>query len=129
MQLFNLNHKIRGVVPHYYRKQGIFTQTNLSTPHSSSHYTNDKSSSCVQNTKSAKHFSYERYIHKIKNNNELFNDYYPILLLGCKKDLTENRKVTFEEAKKFAIFNKLLYAEISIDDDTNRIKPYCQFLH
>jgi Ras-related protein Rab-18 len=66
-------------------------------------------------------YNINNWLHKIKNNNELFNDYYPILLLGCKKDLTENRKVTFDEAKKFAIFNKLLYAEVSIDEDINRI--------
>lgn len=67
-------------------------------------------------------YNINNWLHKIKNNNDLFRDYYPILLLGCKKDLTENRKVTYEEAKKFAVFNKLLYAEISIDDDTDRIK-------
>ena len=67
-------------------------------------------------------YNINNWLHKIKNNNDLFSDYYPILLLGCKKDLTENRKVTYEEAKKFAVFNKLLYAEISIDDDTDRIK-------
>jgi small GTP-binding protein len=58
---------------------------------------------------------------KIKTNNNLFNDYYPILLLGCKKDLVSKRKVTYDEAKKFAVFNKLLYAEISIDDDIDRL--------
>jgi small GTP-binding protein len=67
-------------------------------------------------------YNINNWLHKIKNNNDLFRDYYPILLLGCKKDLTENRKVTYEEAKKFAVFNKLLYAEISIDDDVDRIK-------
>lgn len=67
-------------------------------------------------------YNINNWLHKIKNNNNLFNDYYPILLLGCKKDLTENRKVTYDEAKKFAVFNKLLYAEISIDDDIDRIK-------
>ena len=66
-------------------------------------------------------YNLNNWLYKIKNNNELFNDYYPILLLGCKKDLVSQRKVTFDEAKKFAIFNKLLYAEVSIDEDTNRI--------
>ncbi len=66
-------------------------------------------------------YNLNNWIDKIKNNNDLFNDYYPILLLGCKKDLVSRRKVTYEEAKKFAIFNKLLYAEISIDEDIDRI--------
>jgi hypothetical protein len=63
---FNLNHKIRGVVPFYYRKQGIFTQNNPSTVTHSSHYINDKSSSCNQTNKSAKHFSYQRYLNNLK---------------------------------------------------------------
>jgi small GTP-binding protein len=67
-------------------------------------------------------YNISNWLNKIKNNNNLFNDYYPVLLLGCKKDLVSRRKVTYEEAKKFAVFNKLLYAEISIDDDINRIK-------
>lgn len=67
-------------------------------------------------------YNISNWLNKIKNNNNLFNDYYPILLLGCKKDLVSRRKVTYEEAKKFAVFNKLLYAEISIDDDADRIK-------
>ena len=66
-------------------------------------------------------YNINNWLHKIKNNNDLFKDYYPILLLGCKKDLESQRKVTFDEAKKFAIFNKLLYAEVSIDEDINRI--------
>ena len=70
-------------------------------------------------------YNINNWLHKIKNNNDLFRDYYPILLLGCKKDLTENRKVTYEEAKKFAVFNKLLYAEISIDDDIDSTKFEC----
>jgi len=67
-------------------------------------------------------YNISNWLNKIKNNNNLFNNYYPILLLGCKKDIISRRKVTYEEAKKFAVFNKLLYAEISIDDDTDRIK-------
>ena len=67
-------------------------------------------------------YNISNWLNKIKNNNNLFNNYYPVLLLGCKKDLVSRRKVTYEEAKKFAVFNKLLYAEISIDDDIDRIK-------
>lgn len=66
-------------------------------------------------------YNISNWLHKIKNNNDLFRDYYPILLLGCKKDLVSKRKVTYDEAKKFAVFNKLLYAEISIDDDIDRL--------
>ena len=66
-------------------------------------------------------YNINNWLKKIKNNNDLFNNYYPILLLGCKKDLVSKRKVTYDEAKKFAVFNKLLYAEISIDDDIDRI--------
>jgi small GTP-binding protein len=49
---------------------------------------------------------------KIRNNN-----YYPILLLGNKSDLSTERRVLFSEAKKFAKDNKLLYLEISIYDE------------
>lgn len=66
-------------------------------------------------------YNISNWLHKIKNNNDLFRDYYPILLLGCKRDLVSKRKVTYDEAKKFAVFNKLLYAEISIDDDIDRL--------
>ena len=66
-------------------------------------------------------YNINEWIKKIKTNNILFNDYYPILLLGNKKDLVSKRKVSYEEVKKFAIFNKLLYAEISVDDDINTL--------
>jgi len=66
-------------------------------------------------------YNLNNWLLKIKTNNNLFNDYYPILLLGCKKDLVSKRKVTYDEAKKFAIFNKLLYGEISKYDDNNQI--------
>jgi len=66
-------------------------------------------------------YNISNWLQKIKNNNILFNDYYPVLLLGCKKDLESKRKVTYDEAKKFAIFNRLLYAEISIEDDIEKI--------
>lgn len=66
-------------------------------------------------------YNISNWLQKIKNNNILFNDYYPVLLLGCKRDLVYKRKITYDEAKKFAVFNKLLYTEISIDDDIDRI--------
>lgn len=66
-------------------------------------------------------YNINNWLQKIKNNNIIFNNYYPILLLGCKKDLVSKRKVTYDEAKKFAIFNKLLYGEISMEDDIDKI--------
>ena len=62
------------------------------------------------------------WIDRIKNNMKICNNnYYPILLLGNKSDLSSERRVLFSEAKNFAKDNKLLYLEISIYDE-NRIR-------
>ena len=57
------------------------------------------------------------WINKIKENNQhvFNNNYYPILLIGNKYD-NENRKIYYEEAKKFALYNELLYCELSKDN-------------
>jgi small GTP-binding protein len=61
------------------------------------------------------------WIDRIKNNMKISNNnYYPILLLGNKSDLSTERRVLFSEAKKFAKDNELLYLEVSIYDE-NRI--------
>jgi small GTP-binding protein len=54
------------------------------------------------------------WIERIRANTNIYNNnYYPILLLGTKSDLTTDRKVLFSEANKFAKNNKLLYLEVS----------------
>ena len=61
------------------------------------------------------------WIERINNNMKIHNNnYYPILLLGNKSDLSTERQVLYSEAKKFAKDNKLLYLETSIYDE-NRI--------
>jgi len=59
------------------------------------------------------------WLNKIKkyNNNITTNEYYPILLIGNKKDLDKERIIKYEEAEKYAIYNKLLYIELSKDDN------------
>ncbi len=71
-------------------------------------------------------YNLNNWLSRIKTNNILFNEYYPILLLGCKKDLVSKRQVTYDEAKKFAVFNKLLYGEISKNDDINQINLFLE---
>ena len=63
------------------------------------------------------------WLNKIKkyNNNITTNEYYPILLIGNKKDLDKERIIKYEEAEKYAIYNKLLYIELSKDDNINRL--------
>ena len=43
----------------------------------------------------------------------------PIVLFGNKCDLTNERKVTYEEAEKFANNNKMVYFETSAKDNIN----------
>jgi small GTP-binding protein len=59
------------------------------------------------------------WINKIKENNKYILDhkYYPILLIGNKCDL--DRKINYEEASKFAIYNELLYCDLSNNLDNN----------
>jgi len=62
------------------------------------------------------------WIYKIKKyNNIISNEYYPILLIGNKKDLEKERLVKYDEAEKYAIHNKLLYIEFSKDDSDIRL--------
>jgi len=63
------------------------------------------------------------WINKIKkyNNNIIPNEYYPILLIGNKRDLEKERIIKYEEAERYAIYNKLLYIEISKDDNLIRL--------
>jgi len=62
------------------------------------------------------------WINKIKKyNNIVLNEYYPILLIGNKRDLVKERVIKYEEAEKYAIYNKLLYIEMSKDDDIIRL--------
>lgn len=62
------------------------------------------------------------WINKIKKyNNIISNEYYPILLIGNKRDLERGRVIKYEEAEKYAIYNKLLYIEMSKDDDIVRL--------
>jgi small GTP-binding protein len=62
------------------------------------------------------------WINKIKKyNNIISNEYYPILLIGNKRDLVKERVIKYEEAEKYAIYNKLLYIEMSKDDDIIRL--------
>jgi len=62
------------------------------------------------------------WINKIKKyNNIISNEYYPILLIGNKRDLERKRVIKYEEAEKYAIYNKLLYVEMSKDDDIVRL--------
>jgi Ras-related protein Rab-6A len=58
------------------------------------------------------------WINKIKKYNKIIsNEYYPILLIGNKRDLEKERIIKYEEAEKYAIYNKLLYIEMSKNDD------------
>jgi small GTP-binding protein len=67
-------------------------------------------------------YNISEWINKIKKyNNIVFNEYYPILLIGNKRDLEKERIIKYEEAEKYAIYNKLLYIEISKYDDINRL--------
>ena len=68
------------------------------------------------------------FIKRIKEyNNKLpMYEYYPILLIGNKRDLISDRKVTYEEAEKYAIFHKLLYIELSIYDNIDRLNTSLQ---
>ena len=62
------------------------------------------------------------WINKIKKyNNIVSNEYYPILLIGNKRDLEKERIIKYEEAEKYAIHNKLLYIEMSKNDDIIRL--------
>ena len=62
------------------------------------------------------------WINKIKKYNKIIsNEYYPILLIGNKRDLEKERVIKYEEAEKFAIYNKLLYIEMSKNDDIIRL--------
>jgi len=67
-------------------------------------------------------YNVSEWINKIKKyNNIVSNDYYPILLIGNKRDLEKERIIKYEEAEKYAIYNKLLYVEISKNDDIVRL--------
>ena len=58
------------------------------------------------------------WLERIRDNSNINNhNYYPILLLGNKSDLTTERRVLFSEANKFAKDNKLLYLEVSKYDE------------
>jgi len=58
------------------------------------------------------------WLERIRANTNINNyNYYPILLLGNKSDLTSERRVLFSEANKFAKDNKLLYLEVSKHDE------------
>jgi small GTP-binding protein len=68
-------------------------------------------------------YNISEWLNKIKkyNNNITTNEYYPILLIGNKKDLEKERIIKYEEAEKYAIYNKLLYIELSKDDNLIRL--------
>lgn len=68
-------------------------------------------------------YNVSEWINKIKkyNINIASNKYYPILLIGNKRDLESNRIIKYEEAERFAIYNKLLYIEMSKNDDIIRL--------
>jgi Ras-related protein Rab-13 len=55
------------------------------------------------------------WLERIYKYNKIINNYnyYPILLLGNKCDLELKRKISYNEAQKFALKNKLLYLEVS----------------
>ncbi len=54
---------------------------------------------------------------KFYNYNLKNYDYYPILLVGNKRDLETDRKISFNEADTFAKDNRLLYIELSMHDE------------
>ncbi len=67
-------------------------------------------------------YNVSEWINKIKKyNNIISNQYYPILLIGNKRDLERERVIKYDEAEKYAIHNKLLYIEMSINDDLIRL--------
>jgi small GTP-binding protein len=63
-------------------------------------------------------FNLSNWLERIYKYNKIINNYkyYPILLLGNKCDLELKRKISYDEAQKFALKNKLLYLEISINN-------------
>jgi len=68
-------------------------------------------------------YNVSEWINKIKKYNNIINttEYYPILLIGNKRDLEKERIIKYEEAEKYAIFNKLLYIENSKNDNNIRL--------
>ena len=67
-------------------------------------------------------YNVSEWINKIKKyNNIISNKYYPILLIGNKRDLEKERIIKYEEAEKYATHNKLLYIEMSKNDDSIRL--------
>jgi len=48
-------------------------------------------------------------------------DYYPILLVGNKRDLETDRKISYIEADTYAKDNRLLYIELSMYDEVRII--------
>ena len=64
-------------------------------------------------------YNIERWLERIKiNNTHIKNyDYYPILLVGNKRDLHKERQITFYEADTYAKNNRLLYVELSMHDE------------
>ena len=64
-------------------------------------------------------YNIECWLDRIKiNNTHIKNyDYYPILLIGNKRDLHKERQITFYEADTYAKNNRLLYVELSMYDE------------
>ena len=55
-------------------------------------------------------------------------DYYPILLVGNKRDLENDRKISFIEADTYAKDNRLLYIELSMYDEERIISSINLYL-
>ena len=71
------------------------------------------------------------WLERIYEYNKIINnyEYYPILLLGNKCDLELNRKISYEKANNFASKNKLLYLEISINNNDKIITSINTYIY
>ena len=71
------------------------------------------------------------WLERIYEYNKIINnyEYYPILLLGNKCDLELNRKISYEKANNFAFKNKLLYLEISTNNNDKIITSINTYIY
>ena len=71
------------------------------------------------------------WLERIYEYNKIINnyEYYPILLLGNKCDLETNRKISYEKANNFAFKNKLLYLEISTNNNDKIITSINTYIY
>ena len=82
-------------------------------------------------TNSLSFINVSEWLERIYEYNKIINnyEYYPILLLGNKCDLETNRKISYEKANNFAFKNKLLYLEISTNNNDKVITSINTYIY